>query len=108
MTTGQPISLTELTSQKTTVDVTAINENNVDITSTLTGVTAVSDNAAVIVTQGDGPLAFDLSGVVGQPGTANVTFSDPAGDIAVATVTTSDTAVPTVTLVLTARPAVAQ
>lgn len=106
MTTGTPISLTELTSQFTTVDVTAIDQDGAAITPV--GVTAVSDSPLVLVSQGDGPLAFDLAGVVGQPGTGTVTFSDSAGDIAVATVTTTEGNAPTVTLVLTARPPVAQ
>lgn len=106
-TTGTPVSLTQLTSEKTTADITAIDQSGNDITSTLTTVTAASDNSDITVVQGDGPLAFDIGGVVGSPATGTVTFSDPAGDIVVINVTTSDSAPPVVTtLVVTLRPTV--
>lgn len=102
MTTGTPISVTFPTklTQGQPVTISAVDENGASIPPV--GLTFVSDSPAVTVTvDATDPNTFWLMGVVGSPGTANVTFTDSTGDTVVVGCTTTELP-PSITLIATA------
>jgi len=108
-TTGTPITLSFPANEKALIHVKGTDENGADVTSSLTGVTATSDNPNLVVASTPDPMAFFVAGVAAAPTSGIVKFEDSAGDTVVANITTTAAGPPpVVTLSLTADPPIAQ
>lgn len=91
--------LTNLT-QGQPITISAIDENGNSIPPV--GVTVSSSDVFLTATQdASDPLTFWLQGVVGNPVTGDVTFTDSSGDTVVVTATTTDAPPSTITLIAT-------